>query len=167
MKKRFAMMLIFILLIVASLFALTACTEPDDPPCSHQWSAATCTTAKICTLCNETEGTALGHSFGHWEQTLAPTCTGNGTERRDCVNCEAFETQSIPALQHNNVNWECSNCGESLGDWEIRYYVDEFNRPTNEKYITNKTIIFFLFNKTMKKSPTFSSRTGPPKFLGE
>lgn len=49
-------------------------TEPDKPAsstpsssqapaCSHKYSDATCTTAKVCSLCGKTEGTALGHDY--------------------------------------------------------------------------------------------------------
>ena len=30
--------------------------------CSHSWQAATCTSPKICSLCGETDGDALGHT---------------------------------------------------------------------------------------------------------
>ena len=33
------------------------------PECAHSWTAATCTAPKTCTLCGETEGSALGHSY--------------------------------------------------------------------------------------------------------
>lgn len=40
-------------------------------PCSHEWSGATCTSAKVCSKCNETEGAALGHN---WKQVSEIDC---------------------------------------------------------------------------------------------
>ncbi len=44
---------------------------------------------------------ALGHSFGNWETTKEATCTANGEQRRDCRNCDHFETKVIAATGHN------------------------------------------------------------------
>ena len=37
--------------------------------CEHEWEDATCTQAKTCTLCGETEGEPLGHIEGSWTKT--------------------------------------------------------------------------------------------------
>ena len=78
---------------------------------------------------------ATGHTFGEWVTTKEPTETENGEKRRDCVNCDAFETGHIAALTHNHDDWEtvileavaptctetgltegrkCSGCGEII-----------------------------------------------------
>lgn len=44
------------------------------------------------------EGSALGHNFGEWVETLAPTFTEDGEKRRDCTRCDHYETQVIPKL---------------------------------------------------------------------
>ena len=44
---------------------------------------------------------ALGHDFGDWTQTTAPTCTAAGEETRACSRCDAVETRSVPALGHD------------------------------------------------------------------
>jgi len=44
-----------------------------------------------------------GHSFGAWTQTKAPTCTAKGTERRECANCNHYETREIAAKGHTEV----------------------------------------------------------------
>jgi len=76
--------------------------------------APTCTTAgsydnvTYCTVCGvETSRTtvtvdATGHSFGDWYETLAPTEETEGEERRDCDNCDAYETRPIPELDHTH-----------------------------------------------------------------
>ena len=46
---------------------------------------------------------AKGHSYGAWTVITAPTCTEQGTERRDCVNCDHFETREVVAKGHTEV----------------------------------------------------------------
>ena len=76
---------------------------------------ATCTeaghTAGVrCSRCGlvesgVTEIPALGHSYGAWTQTKAPTCTAKGTEARTCTRCNASETRDVAALGHSYGNW--------------------------------------------------------------
>ena len=40
---------------------------------------------------------AIGHSFGQWTITQAPTATENGTQKRSCAICGTEETEEIPA----------------------------------------------------------------------
>jgi len=72
--------------------------------------SATCTASgltegKACSTCGVTLTAqktvpALGHSYGNWETTTGATCTTDGQERRDCVRCDHYETQAIPAPGH-------------------------------------------------------------------
>ena len=72
---------------------------------------ATCTeaghTAGVqCSRCGlvesgVTEIPALGHSYGNWTQTKAPTCTAKGTETGRCTRCNATETRDVEALGHD------------------------------------------------------------------
>ena len=41
---------------------------------------------------------AKGHRYGEWAQTVAPGCETKGEERRDCVDCDYYETKEIEAL---------------------------------------------------------------------
>ncbi len=43
---------------------------------------------------------AIGHSYGEWVTTKEPTETETGTARRDCKNCEDFETKTLEKLEH-------------------------------------------------------------------
>lgn len=66
-----------LLLVIVMLLSMTACSQSDtntdnstnsssktesSKGCSHDWLSATCTAPKTCTICNETIGTALGHT---------------------------------------------------------------------------------------------------------
>ena len=76
---------------------------------------ATCTeaghTAGVqCSRCGlvesgVTEIPALGHSYGNWTQTKAPTCTAKGTETGRCTRCNASETRDVAALGHSYGAW--------------------------------------------------------------
>lgn len=75
----------------------------------HEWQAATCTTAKTCSGCGETDGEALGHSWQDATCTAAKTCSACG------------ETEG-EALGHNYVDGQCTYCfgledsGDSTAD---------------------------------------------------
>ena len=107
--------------------------------------SATCTengltAGKHCSTCNEVliaqqNIPANGHSFGEWIVTVEPTEKENGLKRRDCENCDEFETEIIISLLHDHTRWDriildaveptcttdgltegakCSGCGEIL-----------------------------------------------------
>lgn len=94
-------------LFVAVLCGLfRACTSSFH---DHEWQDATCTTAKTCIVCGNTDGDPLGH------QWTDATCTAPKT----CSVCG--ETQGNPG----NHNWikaaceapkTCSLCGAQEGD---------------------------------------------------
>ena len=47
-----------------------------------------------------------GHAFGEWTPTTTATCTVPGVERRDCANCDAFETRATGLDPANHANTE-------------------------------------------------------------
>ena len=56
---------------------------------------------------------ATGHSIGEWTVSTAPTCTEAGEERRDCNNCDHYETRELAALGHDYFNGgSCALCGK-------------------------------------------------------
>ena len=75
--------------------------------CEHVWVDADCTTPKTCSICGQTEGTALGHV----EETIegkAATCTETGlTNGVKCSRCHIVLSaqQSIPATGHTWSTW--------------------------------------------------------------
>ena len=99
--------------------SITVNTEgQEQEQCQHTNTAlvgvvaATCTEDGYtgntrCTNCGEitAQGTtvaATGHDMGEWTETTAPTTTSEGTERRDCNNCDHHETRNTPAINGGN-----------------------------------------------------------------
>ena len=102
--------------------------------CQHEWKDATCTAPKTCTLCEETEGEALGHSWADATCEAPKTCTACGETEGEALGhrwadatCEAPKTCSVCAategepLEHTFGDWaaldseteqrECTGCG--------------------------------------------------------
>lgn len=92
-----------LVLVISCIFVLAGCQ------CEHDWKAATCTDAKTCSLCEETEGAPLGHT---WK---AATCVAPKT----CETCKVTEGKP------NEHRWEdadcttpktCTGCGITEGE---------------------------------------------------
>lgn len=49
----------------------------------HDWTAANCTTAKACSICGKTEGSALGHDWADATCTTPKTCKRTGCTATD------------------------------------------------------------------------------------
>lgn len=63
-----------------------------------------------------TSGSSHSHSYGDWYETKAPTQEAEGEERRDCIDCDYYETRITEKLP---VDEEPGNsCGENL-TWEL------------------------------------------------
>ena len=77
--------------------------------CEHEWDGATCLIPKTCTLCQTTEGEALGHS---WSEA---TCANP----KHCIVCNEIDGEALP---HSWVeaNYQdpqtCSECGVTEGE---------------------------------------------------
>ena len=87
---------------------------------------------------------SLGHDLGEWITITEATCTGDGSDRRDCSRCDHNETRTIEATGHSYesvvsaptctergyTTHTCSACGDTyvdtyvetlghdLGEWE-------------------------------------------------
>jgi len=45
-----------------------------------------------------------GHSLGEWYLHKAPTTSEAGEERRDCANCDYYESREVPAYKVGDIN---------------------------------------------------------------
>ncbi len=79
----------------------TLCGNTEGTALGHSWEDVTCTTPKTCSVCGSTEGEPLGHSGGVWFEILLPTCTETGIKARICDACGDTETINIDALGHS------------------------------------------------------------------
>lgn len=77
-------------------------TESIDKLPDHlwgDWQSNGATQHKRECPCSESE--TADHGWSGWTTTAAPTCMVDGEERRDCADCEAYETKPIPAPGHS------------------------------------------------------------------
>lgn len=63
---------------------------------------------------------ALGHAWGAWEITQAPTCVAPGSQRRDCSRCGQSESGEIPAAGHRYGAWYVTAAATCTEDGEER-----------------------------------------------
>lgn len=90
--------------------------------------------------CGDKEDCVKGKEHSWVEQSSTATCTLNGTVTYKCEWCNKEKTEIQKALGHTTNVGTCSRCGVSIGSWSARYFVDEFNNPTNHKYIRCDTV---------------------------
>ncbi len=86
-------------------------------------SEATCTTAQVCTVCNNTIVEALDHSWNEGVVTENATCVSDGVKTFTCTrdNCNATKTETIKATGHTEgpaatctESQNCTVCGDVL-----------------------------------------------------
>lgn len=103
-----------VILLAISLLVLAGCS------CKHDWQEADCLNPKTCTLCDKTEGEALGHD---WQKA---TCENPKT----CDTCGETEGEALGHTWQDATCTQpktCSACketeGEALGHtWEEATY---------------------------------------------
>jgi hypothetical protein len=115
----------------------TAPEETTAAPCRHEGDVriegaveAGCLSAGYsgdiyCAECGEMiekgeVSAALGHSFGSWKGSPAPTCTAAGKEVRTCARCGASESRNVAATGHKAVSDKavaatCTAAGRTAG----------------------------------------------------
>ncbi|MBQ2945552.1 MAG: hypothetical protein IJD95_03175 [Clostridia bacterium] len=111
MKKITAITFIFVLLFTVSF---SGCA----PKCEHEWLDATCIAPKTCSLCEKTEGDALGHD---WQEA---TCTSVKT----CNRCAETEGELAPhdmAAANYQSPSVCTVCGHTEGEKLSPFYADK------------------------------------------
>lgn len=102
----------------------------EIPVIPHSFSDATCTQAKVCTVCGVTEGAALGHHYvsGKCDRCgdklpdeipagcahdyrvsdqKSPTCTAAGSITYKCGKCSHSYTETVAAAGHHYADATC------------------------------------------------------------
>lgn len=101
MKKKVLICVSFICIAIAIVGILFA----THILCIHKWSNATCVQPKNCTICNRTEGEALGHNAGEWTVIAEPTCSKVGEAQTKCTRCGEQMTKEIAKAPHTEGEW--------------------------------------------------------------
>lgn len=94
---------IMVILVIALAFCLTACG------CEHDWNEATCTTPKICKLCEATEGEVKAHQWQDATCVAPKTCKDCGATEGDVAGHVWEEATCTTAKT-------CAACNETEGE---------------------------------------------------
>ncbi len=116
MKKTFLTLSTAIFCVLLSAFG-----------CKHEWNEATCISPKTCTVCNETEGKALGHKWEEATVHAAKTCKVCGK-----TEGEPLPTSYFSISREDFLDLFCSsvakefNIGEKTWNAYPLHYKDKF-----------------------------------------
>ncbi len=73
-----------------------------EPTCTEEgYSGYLCI---FCGVGDKTTIPATDHSLGEWYLHKAPTTSEAGEERRDCANCDYYESREVPAYKVGDIN---------------------------------------------------------------
>lgn len=84
----------------------TNCSETEGEPLGHDWQEANCEDPKTCVRCGKTEGDALGHSVETWKVTKKSTCVKQGTKEGTCSVCGETVKKSLKLGEHTPGKWK-------------------------------------------------------------
>ena len=100
--------------------------------CKHEWAEATCTAPKTCSLCQLTEGEALGHTYADATCEAPKTCSVcNGTEG------EALGHTWVEATCQ--VVKTCSVCKKTEGELADHKWIDATTEAPKTCSVCSKT----------------------------
>ena len=101
-----------------------------------------------CGVDNTSSSTPCTHSYSIMDSKA--TCTSGGNATYQCSLCGKTYNKYESALGHTTDSGTCTRCGKSFQKeiWQQNYYVDEFNNPTNQAYIKNKTYFIGSFSNS-------------------
>lgn len=108
--------------------------------------APTCTafgyTAYTCSICNEVRHNQLtdatGHSYGAWYIAEEATFENKGIERRECKNCNKYETKEIPVKRHvdKDNDYVCDVCGNKFCETHTEELLPATNATCTQEGLT-------------------------------
>ena len=105
-----------------------------EPTCTEQGY-----TTYTCSVCGDSYVDsyveATGHSFGEWYTVTEATPTEPGEERRDCENCEHYETQEIPPKGYEIGDINLDGKVDVMDAYYIRLVVAKLRKPTEQQII--------------------------------
>ncbi len=93
-EEKWQKKIISLLFIACMLFCLSACRITQLFH-THDYSDATCTEPKTCTICEKIEGEALGHERGAWSEWDIDYDEAVSVREVSCTRCETvLDTES-------------------------------------------------------------------------
>ena len=150
MNRKITVLLISLSLLACMLVGLFGCGPKE---CKHEWTDATCTSPKTCTLCSATDGEALGHTGGSATCTEKATCSlcnekygelaahdladATCTQAKKCKNCDYTEGA---ALGHSGGvatckdKAVCKTCNQPYGELIAHSFTNNSNA---EQYLAS------------------------------
>lgn len=152
------MSLLLALIILCSIL-LSGCQ------CKHEWIDATCTMAKTCSQCGETEGEPLGHSWGEVSCAAPRTCSvcaetegdalphtwieANYQAPKTCIECSATEGEPLLAdfeehgleinLEANVETNYVASCQYSWNDGSRSYTIGQLTIKNYRTFESDET----------------------------
>lgn len=144
MKKIISLISLFSIV----LFTLAGCGH------THEFADATCTAAKTCTECGETEGEPLGHNWKEADCENPKTCTrcgetegkslGHKWEKADCehpAKCTVCGETSGSSAGHTVDIGRCGKCGKVVNE-DVGLEIANDLLDVNNNYVESaKTLI--------------------------
>lgn len=103
--------LITFTMLIVLLCVLAGCA------CQHEWNDATCISPKVCALCEETEGEALGHSWNDATCTTPRTCAICGTTEGEAM-AHAWEDATCTTPR------TCALCNQTDGEAKNHEWIE-------------------------------------------
>lgn len=108
-------------------------TSDKTEALGHTWTAESCTDPRVCSVCNESDGEIMGHTYE--VEIVEPTCVDEGYKYYFC-GCGADDFEILDALGHTWTGGSCtepqtcSTCSEVNGEASGHDYKEESVPPT-------------------------------------
>ena len=120
----------------------TVCNATEGEALGHDWAEATCNDPKTCKRenCDVTEGDALGHSFTNYTSNNDATCTSDGTKTAICDNAGCEESETVTDTDSKlGHDWAETLNKDADGHWYDCTRCDEINGYEAHEFDANST----------------------------